>query len=81
MGGDLPQASEGKTAPVFMVGAMKDPGSGNLDRVQIVKGWVDEHCTLACSATRRVGCLSLARPVRFQSKELPFEQRPANDLH
>jgi hypothetical protein len=41
MGGDLPTAN-GKKAPVFMVGAMKDPWSGNLDRIQIVKGWVDE---------------------------------------
>ena len=37
MGGDLPPAA-GK-APTFAVWAMKDPTSGNLDRVQIVKGW------------------------------------------
>jgi hypothetical protein len=37
MGGDLP-AAKGK-APTFMVWAVKDPTSGNLDRVQIVKGW------------------------------------------
>jgi hypothetical protein len=40
MGGDLP-ARDGAKAPVFMVGALKDPWSGNLDRIQIVKGWVD----------------------------------------
>jgi len=37
MGGDLP-AMKGK-APSFVVWAVKDPTSGNLDRVQIVKGW------------------------------------------
>jgi hypothetical protein len=37
MGGDLPPAS-GK-APAFIVAAVKDPSSGNLDRIQIVKGW------------------------------------------
>ena len=41
MGGDLREAPAGKKAPVFMVGALKDPWSGSLDRVQIVKGWVD----------------------------------------
>jgi hypothetical protein len=40
MGGDLPKRKEDK-APIFMIGAMKDPWSGNLDRIQIVKGWVD----------------------------------------
>jgi hypothetical protein len=40
MGGDLPAGDSGE-APVFMVGALKDPWSGNLDRIQIVKGWVD----------------------------------------
>ncbi len=42
MGGDLPEA-EISTAPVFMVAAMKDPLGANLDRVQIVKGWVDAN--------------------------------------
>ncbi len=40
MGGDLRAAPAGKS-PTFLVGAMKDPLSGNLDRIQIVKGWVD----------------------------------------
>jgi hypothetical protein len=41
MGGDLPPASKGRTAPSFLVAALKDPIGGNLDRVQIVKGWID----------------------------------------
>jgi hypothetical protein len=40
MGGDLRHAPDGKS-PTFLVAAMKDPLSGNLDRIQIVKGWVD----------------------------------------
>ena len=39
MGGDLRQAPAGK-APTFLVAALKDPMSGNLDRIQIVKGWL-----------------------------------------
>ncbi len=40
MGGDLTGAAAGRS-PSFLVGAMKDPYSGNLDRIQIVKGWLD----------------------------------------
>ncbi|MCX2982929.1 DUF3604 domain-containing protein [Halieaceae bacterium IMCC14734] len=40
MGGTL-QASQDMGAPKFLVGAMKDPLSGHLDRIQIVKGWLD----------------------------------------
>jgi hypothetical protein len=41
MGGDLPPTdSKGKAkAPTFIVQAVKDPSSGNLDRIQVVKGW------------------------------------------
>ncbi|MEP0201347.1 MAG: DUF3604 domain-containing protein [Halioglobus sp.] len=40
MGGDLLPAPE-NTPPTFMVGAIKDPWGANLDRIQIVKGWLD----------------------------------------
>jgi len=39
MGGDLVTAPRGK-APTFLVAALKDVLSGNLDRIQIVKGWL-----------------------------------------
>ena len=39
MGGDLSSAPDGK-APSFLISAVKDPLDGNLDRVQVVKGWV-----------------------------------------
>ncbi|OEU70044.1 MAG: hypothetical protein BA863_02420 [Desulfovibrio sp. S3730MH75] len=42
MGGDLSLIPEGKKAPTFLAAALKDPLSGNLDRMQIVKGWVDK---------------------------------------
>jgi hypothetical protein len=41
MGGDLTAVPKGKTAPTFLVAARKDPLSGNLDRIQIIKGWMD----------------------------------------
>jgi hypothetical protein len=39
MGGDLPEPSDASKAPSFAVWAMKDPESGNLDRLQIAKVW------------------------------------------
>jgi hypothetical protein len=41
MGGDLRQAPTGK-APTFLVAALKDPIGANLDRIQVIKGWLDE---------------------------------------
>jgi hypothetical protein len=40
MGGDLRVAPAGKS-PTFLVAALKDPIGGNLDRIQIIKGWMD----------------------------------------
>jgi hypothetical protein len=39
MGGDLTSAPSG-AAPTFMVRALRDPDGANLDRVQIIKGWL-----------------------------------------
>jgi hypothetical protein len=39
MGGDLKKAPAG-AAPTFMVRALRDPDGANLDRVQIIKGWL-----------------------------------------
>lgn len=41
MGGDLFQTSTATTAPKFLVVASKDPIGANLDRIQIVKGWLN----------------------------------------
>jgi hypothetical protein len=41
MGGDLLPRNDVTSAATFLVGAMKDPLSGNLDRIQIIKGWID----------------------------------------
>ena len=61
MGGDLP-ARSGNGAPTFLLAALKDPFSGNLDRIQIVKGWLDSRgerhekvYDVAWSGDRQVG--------------------------
>jgi hypothetical protein len=41
MGSDLKAAPAGKS-PTFLVAALKDSTSGNLDRIQIIKGWLDK---------------------------------------
>ena len=40
MGGEL--VATDQQPPVFVVHAMADPKSGTLDRIQIVKGWINE---------------------------------------
>ncbi len=72
MGSDLkPVAGPGAgKAPTFLVTALKDPKSGNLDRVQIVKGWLDaageQHekiFDVAWSGDRKVGADGKLPPV------------------
>jgi len=41
MGGDVRAAPQGKS-PTFLVAALKDPIGANLDRYQIIKGWLDK---------------------------------------
>ncbi|MGI9224170.1 MAG: DUF3604 domain-containing protein [Woeseiaceae bacterium] len=41
MGGDLTMAPSGKS-PTFMVIALRDPIGANLDRIQIIKGWMED---------------------------------------
>jgi hypothetical protein len=40
MGGDLKAAPEGKV-PTLLIRALRDPAGANLDRVQVIKGWMD----------------------------------------
>jgi hypothetical protein len=40
MGGELKRASGGK-APSFLIRTLRDPDGANLDRVQVIKGWLD----------------------------------------
>jgi hypothetical protein len=61
MGGDLRSAPKGK-APTFMVYALRDPIGANLDRIQIIKGWMDKKGKLhekiyavAVSGGRKIG--------------------------
>lgn len=61
MGGELDQKEGG--APVFLVHAMADPKSGTLDRIQIVKGWVDA----AGEANEKVFDVAWASTGRMQA--------------
>ena len=61
MGGDLKHDAK-KSAPRLMIAASKDPNSGNLDRIQVIKGWVDAAgkthdriYDVAWSGNRRIG--------------------------
>jgi len=69
MGGDL-RKSETSKAPNFLVAALKDSYSGNLDRIQIVKGWLDKEgkthekvYDVAWSGDRKIGADGKVPPV------------------
>ena len=68
-GADLAKAPEGK-APTFLVRAVRDPKSGNLDRIQILKGWLGDDALpqekvydVALSDGRTLGADGKAPPV------------------
>ena len=67
MGGQLSRSASG-AVPSFLVAALKDPYGGNLDRIQIVKGWLDSDGELhervydvAVSDGREIGSDGRAR--------------------
>jgi hypothetical protein len=60
MGGDLTDAPEG-AAPKFMIRALRDPDNANLDRIQVIKGWLNTDGTtqeriydVACADDRAI---------------------------
>ena len=61
MGGDLSKVPRGKSPP-FLILAMRDPDGANLDRVQIIKGWLNKKgetheriYDIAVSDDRKIG--------------------------
>jgi hypothetical protein len=69
MGGDLKSAAAGKS-PVLLIRAIRDPDGANLDRVQVVKGWLDSTGTtheqvydVAWSGDRKRGADGKVAPV------------------
>lgn len=69
MGGDLTSGPDG-AAPTFLVRALRDPDGANLDRIQIIKGWLDAKGKMhekvydvACSDGRAIENDRCATPV------------------
>ncbi len=69
MGGDL-RDRIGNGAPIFMVYALRDPIGANLDRIQIVKGWLDAQgetreqvYDVSWSGGRKIGANGKLPPV------------------
>jgi hypothetical protein len=69
MGGDLTKAPKGK-APSLLIRALRDPDNANLDRVQIIKGWLDKDGKMheriydvACADGRAIRKRRCAKPV------------------
>jgi len=69
MGGDLAHAPDGK-APTMLIRVLRDPDGANLDRVQIIKGWLDKDgktheriYDVACAGDRAIKDRRCERPV------------------
>jgi hypothetical protein len=69
MGGDLAKAPEGK-APTMLIRVLRDPDGANLDRVQIIKGWLDKDgktheriYDVACANGREIKNRRCDKPV------------------
>ncbi|MGI9296149.1 MAG: DUF3604 domain-containing protein, partial [Pseudomonadales bacterium] len=69
MGGDL--SAKNADRPGFIVVALKDPNGANLDRIQIVKGWLDADgepqekvYNIAVSDNRRIGRNGRVKPLK-----------------
>ena len=69
MGGDLTSAPDGQ-APTIVVRAVRDPDGANIDRVQVIKGWLDSDgdvhekvYDIACAGDREIVSDRCASPV------------------
>jgi len=70
MGGDLTRPSAGDSAPQFLIQAVKDPAGANLDRVQVVKGWLgadgetyEKVFDVAWAGNRQIGADGKLPPI------------------
>jgi hypothetical protein len=77
MGGELSRPSSG-ASPSFLVAALKDPYGGNLDRIQIIKAWMDSGGELqervydvAVSDNREIGSDGRARQPVGNTVDVP----------
>lgn len=77
MGGRLSDAPDG-AAPTFIVRAIRDPDWANLDRVQIIKGWMDANGIsqervhdVAVSGGRVIGADGRARDTAGSTVDIP----------
>jgi hypothetical protein len=69
MGGDLTKGPQGKE-PTFMIRALRDVDGANLDRIQVIKGWLDKDgktheriYDVACSDDRAIKDRRCEKPV------------------
>ncbi len=69
MGGDLSSAPDGKS-PTLLIRALRDPDNANLDRIQVIKGWLKDNgeteeriYDVACSDDRAIENRRCERPV------------------